>query len=1508
MSAIGTVHDVSAADSPYVGLNFYTQQDAAMFFGRDSEQTVLVSNLRASRLTLLYAQSGTGKSSLLRAGVASRLTELAQRSFSQRGTARNIPVVFSSWRDDPTVELIDEIQRAIKPFPRAVPPPAPPPEQLDAAIEAASEATDATLLLEAAIKAASEATDATLLVILDQFEEYFLYRSKEARDQPFAEQLAACINRPDLRVHFLISIREDAYSGLGDLFKGRISNVYGNYFHLEHLTREAARDAIEKPIARFNESHPDQRPVEIEPGLVNAVLGQLRPDQFASGQGGTGRLADGNGAGPARDEVAAPYLQLVMKRLWEAEASKSSGRLCPETLDELGGAQTIVRTHVDRALGSLTDHDREAAVDSLHHLVTPSGTKIALAASDLAEYTSHSADETGALLERLASGDIRILRPVPPPPGGTGEARFEISHDLLAPAILDWGRSRRAVRLEHEKETAERQVQTEKRRARMFRALAIGSAALLIVAIVAWVTAQNAQQAASSASAEATSRGIAASAEAVLSQDPELATVLALRALHVDDTYQAETALRDALPQLQLKATLAPPPPQRSAVFSADGTRILTATADGTIRIWDSASDKLLDSFPGFGPLNHAAFSPDGTSIVIANNDGNARVLNARTGKVTGVLTPSGGGAYAVSSAAFSPDGKLIVTTYADGTARIWDSRTDKQAGPTLTADQASPLLSGAFSPDGKLLVTASGNGTARIYNVRTGAQMGEVRRSIGLDGAAFSPDGKLVVVASGDGTATIWNATTDRLVQTLAPPGSNYVIFSAAFSPDGRQVVTASSDGVAHVWDAANGQLLRTLGTPGHDSLQTAAFSPDGKSIVTGSAGGLVGVWSAVTGRQIAPLTVTEASFNPLRSAALNPGGTMAVTGSQFGTVTIWKAPAPHSGTSDWKQVNVISMPEGDAVNAVAFSSDGNQIATANQSGGAYVWDFPSGVPEGEAVSGVGQPLSSIMFDPANSHLVVTADDSGYAQIFNVRNDDLQVGESFGEPGYAMNGVAFSPDGKRIVTAGSDGYARIWNASDHKQIGGKFGYGSPMSSAEFSPNGKEIVTTQSDGNTYIWDATKSTPVKLTEIQEPGNLPDDATFSPDGSEVVTAGADGTAREWDASTGSQIVAFAGSTGAINTVAFSGTELITASSDGTAKIWDAEPIEQRSLLPGPSDQEIITATFDPADPHMVATANYISGGGTVRIWSTSGQAAVTKKLQVPGAFSAEFSSDGKLLVTAGDEQVQIWRMSNLGKPAKVLDATKCPTSSTNYPFLYSATFSKDASLVVTADDAGSACVWNTSTGQLVQSFQEPAGATGGVAGTGTSGSPLRWAVLSPNGKQVLTVSNDGTARLWDLRSGRQLQVFYEPTGESMNSTWFSPDGTKIVTSSNDGTARIWSVATGALVQTFSGLDRSPVYNAAFSRNGQLVVTCSADAATIWSAQTGQQLTEFRSGAALSDCEFSADGSEIVTAGSDGQTRIFSTELDAGIKKLTEIAKQRSAQPLTALEQKEYQTDTG
>src|SRR4051794_39464349 len=174
-------------ESPYVGLSYYTEADAPLFFGRDAERQVIMGNLRAARLTLLYAESGVGKSSLLRAGVAARLRDLAASDVRERGGSRFVPVVFSSWSDQPTGALIDAVAAAVDPF-------------------SGGEVALSRDGLEAALDTAAKATGATLLVILDQFEEYLMYRTRDGGE--LADEVAACINSPALRANFLISIRE----------------------------------------------------------------------------------------------------------------------------------------------------------------------------------------------------------------------------------------------------------------------------------------------------------------------------------------------------------------------------------------------------------------------------------------------------------------------------------------------------------------------------------------------------------------------------------------------------------------------------------------------------------------------------------------------------------------------------------------------------------------------------------------------------------------------------------------------------------------------------------------------------------------------------------------------------------------------------------------------------------------------------------------------------------------------------------------------------------------------------------------------------------------------------------------------------------------------------------------------------------------------------------------------------------------------------------------------------
>jgi CHASE2 domain-containing sensor protein len=430
---------VSTTGGPYVGLDYFVEDDAGLFFGRDGERKRIIGNLRASRLTLLYAESGVGKTSLLRAGVSARIRQLAARSIADRGSAHYVPVVFSSWRDDPTPGLIAAIEAAVRP--------------LLSDDEELALPRDA---LEHAIERVAKAVDATPLVILDQFEEHFLYEPDG--DDGFDDDLARCVNRRDLRANFLIAVREDAYSLIGSRFKARIPDVYGNYLHLDFLDERAAREAVLEPVRAFNERLDADTPhFEVEGALVDAVLEQVRRGRVNIGDGGA---PDVETAGPARVETA--YLQLVMKRLWDEEVAAGSHRLRLETLEHLGGADTIVHGHLDDVLAKLPEDQRDAAATAFRFLVTSSGRKIALSSEELREFSDADGAALEPALEHLERE--RIVRPVPSEERG-GVARHEIYHDVLAPAILDW--RRRHVEEQRRTEAEGRLAQARQRARRL---------------------------------------------------------------------------------------------------------------------------------------------------------------------------------------------------------------------------------------------------------------------------------------------------------------------------------------------------------------------------------------------------------------------------------------------------------------------------------------------------------------------------------------------------------------------------------------------------------------------------------------------------------------------------------------------------------------------------------------------------------------------------------------------------------------------------------------------------------------------------------------------------------------------------------------------------------------------------------------------------------------------------------------------------------------------------------
>ena len=415
-------------ESPYQGLTPYDEGDAPYFFGREKETKLIVASLFASSLTLLYGASGVGKSSVLRAGVVNSLRK------------RNdvLVFVFNQWQGDALLALKLAIANEASGYIDQGKVPATPMSNLVNTIETwarkqrrkqTSQSND--VRLDEFLVAVSRLTgDRRLLIILDQFEEYSLYHPT---DDSFAEQWPGAVGIRDLSASFLVSLREDALATL-DRFEGRLPNLFDNYRRMDHLTKESAKQAILLPVKEYNRrNRPDSTPVTVEPELVDEVLKQVRTGQVQLGQTGRGTVE-----AHKNDRIETPYLQLVMTRLWSEEIDQNSDVLKLSTLNRLGGAEHIVQTHLNTVMDRLSLPEQEIAARIFDRLVTPSGTKIALMAQDLAPFAGVSQAELVKILTKLSSGSDRILRPVAAPVEFPDEPRYEIFHDRLAPAILDW--------------------------------------------------------------------------------------------------------------------------------------------------------------------------------------------------------------------------------------------------------------------------------------------------------------------------------------------------------------------------------------------------------------------------------------------------------------------------------------------------------------------------------------------------------------------------------------------------------------------------------------------------------------------------------------------------------------------------------------------------------------------------------------------------------------------------------------------------------------------------------------------------------------------------------------------------------------------------------------------------------------------------------------------------------------------------------------------------------------
>jgi WD40 repeat protein/serine/threonine protein kinase len=661
-----------------------------------------------------------------------------------------------------------------------------------------------------------------------------------------------------------------------------------------------------------------------------------------------------------------------------------------------------------------------------------------------------------------------------------------------------------------------------------------------------------------------------------------------------------------------------------AVAFSPDGRLAVTASEDGTARLWDVVTGAAAGE-----PLRHdglvfsAAFRRDSRVVVTGSKDRKARLWATDSGEVVGELRHPD----KVLAVAFSPSNHLVATGCGDGNARLWDTST----GATRTLpvpDPRYPIVQVAFSPDGSKLLTVGGVG--QLWDTATGQAIGPIlRHQEDIRAVTFGPDGQAVLTGCWDGTAQLWDATSGTAHgKPIRPHGAVYAV---AISPDGKTCVTGCHENAAELWETATGNWLGQFLLPGGmhpGTIPAVAFSPDGQRVATShrvardsNADNTVQLWDTATfaalGRPLRhPSPVTHLAFSPdgrtlltasddqqarlwdvtpnvplgvalppdlrIWSIAFTPDGRSFVTGCRDGTVHFWE-------TATARRRGVPVRLHDSPVGVLAFSRDGKFLATASQDSTARLLDVATGRPLDQQLRH-DRRILAVAFRP-DGRAIVTGSWDRTARLWDVVTGKSLVLKHDGN----VNTVAFSPDGQTVLTGSTDQTARLWEAATGQARGAPLPHPAAVFLVAFSPDGRRFLTL--DGQqAYLWDAGSRQRVAAPLRHQ--DRVQSAAFSPDGRTVITGGADRAVCLWDAGTG---------------------RLLGPPVRQGSKLW--------SVAIGPDSQNILTGCAE-----------------GVRLWeAASGRALAPALPPTLTIWNAIFSPDGnRVLAHSYDDTAYLWRV--------------------------------------------------------------------------------------------------------------------------------------------------------------------------------------------------------------------------------------------------------------------------
>ncbi|WP_461256169.1 WD40 domain-containing protein [Treponema sp. R80B11-R83G3] len=596
----------------------------------------------------------------------------------------------------------------------------------------------------------------------------------------------------------------------------------------------------------------------------------------------------------------------------------------------------------------------------------------------------------------------------------------------------------------------------------------------------------------------------------------------------------------------------------RSAAFSPDEKQILSCSDDYTIKLWDVANGREIKTFSGHtGNVLSAMFSMDGKQVLSSSADGSIRLWDAASGREINTFLGHEGFVYSV---AFSPDGKQIISGSEDGTIKLWDTESGVEIRTFFESKHRLSVTTVAYSPNGKQILSCLEDETIMLWDAVSGL---EIRTFKGhnwtINSATFSPDGKQVLSGSSDKTIKLWDVASGREIRTLS--GHTDHVNSVAFSPDGKQALSGSDDYTVKLWDVASGKEIKTF--LGHnDFFNSVAFSSDGKKILTGSSDGKIKLWDVASGREI---RIFSGLTSNVLSATFSPDGKKILTGSYDKTIKLWDI-------TSGREIRTFSGHTME-INSIAFSPNGKQVLSGSNDGTVKQWDVASG-KEIKTFTGHIDSVLSVAFSPNGKQVLsVSGTKDFYSSSVNkIKLWDAASGKeirTFSGHTSSVLSVAFSPNGKQVLSgygsklfdySSDNNYQiKLWDVASGKEIRTFSGHSDSVLSVAFSSDGKQIISGSEDGTIKLWDVASGRVIRTFSESSYGDDYDiyySVAFSPDGKQVLSGSSDGSINLWNVASGQEIRTFSGHTSQVWSVSFSpdGTRILSSSSDTTTRIWD------------------------------------------------------------------------------------------------------------------------------------------------------------------------------------------------------------------------------------------------------------------------------------------------------------------------------------------------------------------